>query len=162
MPAFRLALIAIISSVSTLVLAAGCDAVRSSLTSSATPTAVQAPATPTAAAAAQAPTAAQPAPPAAAQAPPPTPQPVAAGQGMPKPGAVAAAPVAQAAPAAQSGSPYDTVIRVYRDWRPSVVTVISRPISHGLPRQARGERHGLRVHDRRPGPHPDQQPRRGR
>ena len=125
MPTFRLALIAVISSVSTLALAAGCDAVRSSLSITATPTAVLAP-TPTSAAA-QAPTAMQP-----AQATPMAAQPAAPtqpGTPVPKPGAVAAAPVAQAAPAAQGGNPYETVIRVYRDWRPSVVTVISRPVS---------------------------------
>jgi 2-alkenal reductase len=42
---------------------------------------------------------------------------------------VGAAPVGQAAPAPQTGNPYDTVIRVYRDGRPSVVTVISRAVS---------------------------------
>ena len=46
MPTFRIALITILSSVSTLILAAGCDAVRSSLSSSATPTVEQAAATP--------------------------------------------------------------------------------------------------------------------
>ena len=114
MPTFRLVLIAMLSSLSTLFLAAGCDAVRSSLTSSATPTVEQAPAVPpptsgqATAPAAQVPTVAQPASVPAAQSSPPVAQPVAAGQSPPKPGAVAA-PVAQAAPAAQGANPYDTV-----------------------------------------------------
>ena len=132
MSTFRLTLIAIVSVASTMLLAAGCDAVRSSISSPATPTVVEAPATaPPAAGQAgptvQATTATQPAPAA---------QPVAAGQPPGKPGSMdrapaagAAAPVAQAAPAPQGANPYETVIRVYRDWRPSVVTVISRAVS---------------------------------
>jgi len=133
MPTFRLALIAIISSVS--ILAAGCDAVRSDLTSSATPTAAPPAPTPTAAAA-QPPVATQPAPsPTAAQASAPAAspttaaKPATAAQGPANATPVSAAPVAQAAPAAQAGSLYDTVIRVYRDWRPSVVTVLSTVVS---------------------------------
>ena len=44
----------------------------------------------------------------------------------------AAAPVAQAAPAAQGGTSTDTVIRVYRDWRPSTVAVISSVVPPGF------------------------------
>jgi S1-C subfamily serine protease len=40
--------------------------------------------------------------------------------------------VAQAAPAAQGGTSTDTVIRVYRDWRPSTVTVISSVVPPGF------------------------------
>jgi S1-C subfamily serine protease len=125
---FRFALIAVMSSISTMLLAAGCDEVRSSVSSPTTPTAVEAPSTsPPASGQAgrdvQVPTGTQAAPTAAAQ-------PVTTGQSPGKPGAaIVTAPVEQAAPAAQAGNPYDTVIRVYRDWRPSVVTVISRTVS---------------------------------
>jgi S1-C subfamily serine protease len=40
--------------------------------------------------------------------------------------------VAQAGPAGQAGSSTDTVIRVYRDWRPSTVTVISSVVPPGF------------------------------
>jgi S1-C subfamily serine protease len=46
--------------------------------------------------------------------------------------AAPAAPAAQAAPAPQAGNPYEAVIRVYRDWRPSVVTVISSVVQPGF------------------------------
>ena len=39
---------------------------------------------------------------------------------------------AQAAPPAQASNPYDTVIRVYRDARPSVVTVVSSTVQPGF------------------------------
>ena len=130
MPTFRLIIVAVVSSVSTLMLAAGCDVVRSSISSLATPTAVQAPPDPTAPAA-QAPTVTQPAPRTVPQAAQPATQPAAA-QNPAKPGAVPAAPVAQAAPAAQGANPYESVIRVYRDWRPSVVTVISSVVQPGF------------------------------
>jgi S1-C subfamily serine protease len=45
---------------------------------------------------------------------------------------VPAAPVAQAAPGVQSNNPYETVIQVYRDSRPSVVTVISSVVQPGF------------------------------
>ena len=35
-------------------------------------------------------------------------------------------------PGAQAGNPYEAVIRVYRDWRPSVVTVISSVVQPGF------------------------------
>jgi S1-C subfamily serine protease len=103
MQTFRVVLVAVVSTISTLVLAVGCDAVRSSLSTPSPPTAAESPAA--------LPTAAQPSAPApAARAPsPPT-----------------AAAVAQAAP---GGNPYDTVIRVYQDGRPSVVTVTARVVS---------------------------------
>jgi 2-alkenal reductase len=44
----------------------------------------------------------------------------------------ASAPVAQAAPGPQGGPPTDTVIRVYRDWRPATVTVISSVVPPGF------------------------------
>jgi 2-alkenal reductase len=125
MPTFRILLIVVVISVSTLVLAAGCDAVRSTVTTPA-PTVVATPTAPPAPAAGRAePT----------SSPTAVAQPVTVGQGSGQPGiaqgagGASAAPVGQAAPGAQPGSPYDTVIRVYRDWRPSVVTVISTAVS---------------------------------
>jgi S1-C subfamily serine protease len=132
MPTFRLMLIVVVSTFGTLVLAAGCDAVRSSSSTVATPTVVEAPtAAPTAAALSPtvAPAASAPSRPSpVAERPPSASQPQAS-PGAGQASASAAAPVAQAAPARQADNPYDTVIRVYRDWRPSVVTVISTTVS---------------------------------
>jgi S1-C subfamily serine protease len=133
MPTFRLMVVTVLSSISTLVLAAGCDAVRSSVSTVSTPTVVEVP-TVAPTAAARNPTAA-PAAPAPSQPSPVAERPSSASQppaANPAPGpssAPAAAPVAQAAPARQGDNPYETVIRVYRDWRPSVVTVISTSVS---------------------------------
>src|SRR4051794_31006295 len=136
MSTFRLTLVAVVGTISTLLLVAGCDAVRSTVSSPTTPTVVEAPATAPPASgqsgtSAQPPTVTQPTSPAAQAPSPPAAQPVAADQSRTQPGAaaVAAAPVAQAAPSSQPGNPYDTVIRVYRDGRPSVVTVISTTVS---------------------------------
>jgi S1-C subfamily serine protease len=132
MPTFRLMLVTVLSTFGTLVLAAGCDVGRSSSSTASTPTVVEAPtAAPTAAA--LSPTAA-PAAPAPSQPSPVAERPPSASQPQANPGAgqasaQAAAPVARAAPARQADNPYDTVIRVYRDWRPSVVTVISTSVS---------------------------------
>ncbi|MGE3267450.1 MAG: S1C family serine protease [Chloroflexota bacterium] len=135
MSTFRLMLIAAMSSVSTLLLVVGCDAVRSSL-SSPTPTAIVQPRQDESAPAAG-PTdsnqaTAKPPDPAAQGAAPqggtPAAPPVTTGQSPAAP-AVPAAPVAQAAPAVQAANPHDTTIQVYRDWRPSVVTVISTAVS---------------------------------
>jgi len=132
MQTLRLIVIAVVSSASTLVLAAGCDVLRTGTsTPSATAPAATSPAasTATGAPAAQAPTT-------AAQAPAPT-APASVAQSNPG-GAVPAAPVAQAAPAQPAAQPpvqqatsTDNVIRVYRDWRPSVVTVISSAVQPG-------------------------------
>jgi S1-C subfamily serine protease len=135
MPTFRLALIALVTAISALLLATGCDAARSSLSSPATPTTVAAP-TPAPTPAAQAPNATQAPASTAAPAPVPTTAPVTTGQSPANPvtpsgGApvAAAAPIAQAASQGPGGNPYETVIRVYRDWRPSVVTVISTTVA---------------------------------
>src|SRR4051812_8143613 len=136
MPTFRLVLVALVSSLSTLVLMASCDIARTSLSTPTPPAAVQEQATPagtlvqppTVAAqpptvAAQPTTAAQVPSPAApiAQAPSPAArQPVSQiDRASGSVAAVPAAPVAQAAPSSQGGNPYDTVIQVYRDSRPS-------------------------------------------
>ena len=56
----------------------------------------------------------------------------------------------------------ETTVRVYQDNRPSVVTVISSVVPARLPLRPAAGRHRLRLHHRRSGPHPDQQPRRRR
>src|SRR5262249_54473434 len=108
-----------------------------SLSTSATPTAVETPAasqpptqaaTQTTAPAAQAVT--QTTGPAASQAP--AARTDSAPGSAPAVSSVPAAPVAQAAPGVQAGNPYDTVIQVYRDSRPSVVTVISSVVQPGF------------------------------
>ena len=135
MPTFRLVLVALVSSLSTLVLMASCDIARTSLSTPTPPAAVQEQATP-AGTLAQPPTVAQVPSPAApiAQAPSPAArQP--ASQTERASGSVAAvpaAPMAQAAPSSQGANPYDTVIQVYRDSRPSVVTVISSVVQPGF------------------------------
>jgi S1-C subfamily serine protease len=119
----RLILIALISSLSTLIVASACDIYRASRSDTPTPAAVETPTSPPAAAA----------PPTSVVArQTPTVQTDSA------PGAVAAvpgvigAPVAAAAPAVQAADPYDTVIQVYRNSRPSVVTVISSTVQPGF------------------------------
>ena len=156
MQTLRLILIAVISSVSTLVLAAGCDVIRSgsSTPSATTPAATAPPATTAAQAPAQSPAAAQPqaaqapsSPAPAAQAPNQAAQP--AVQAQPA-GAVPAVPVVQAAPGQpaaqpavqQGGNPYDAVIRVYRDSRPSVVTVLSTIVQPGFRAEAQAQPRG--------------------
>jgi S1-C subfamily serine protease len=132
MPTFRLALIGLVSAISTLLLATGCDAARSTLSSLATPTTIAAPTSPPTPAA-QAPNATQA--PASTAAPAPTMAPVTTVQSPANPATSSGAPVAAAPPIApgvsqgQGGNPYETVIRVYRDWRPSVVTVISTTVA---------------------------------
>jgi S1-C subfamily serine protease len=149
MSVVRLILVALISAVSTLVVAAGCDIVRASLSSQPTPAAIE---TPAATPAAQAPAAdgrattpqtprpavasQTPAPPAArsqaaAVLTPTTQTDSASGVIASVPG-VSAAPVAAAAANTQASNPYDTVIQVYRDSRPSVVTVISSAVQPGF------------------------------
>ena len=141
MPVVRVTLIAVATSLSML-LSAGCDTVRSAVSTLATPVATEpAPTAPAPTAVAQAtqpsgataatdpaqaqPTAVQPV--TASQKPA---MPAASGSLPPLPGMQAPAIAPAVAPAvAQAVSPYDTVIRVYRDWRPSVVTVISRAVS---------------------------------
>jgi 2-alkenal reductase len=114
MPRFKRALIAVVSSVSMLVLATGCDAVTVTF-----PTPV--------------PTAAPPAPTAAP--PPPTAPPAqkpagAAPPATTAPAPAAAKPAAPTPPAVPLGiTPQETVIQVYRDWRPSVVTVLSSVVT---------------------------------
>jgi S1-C subfamily serine protease len=112
MQRFRPILIAV-AALSTLVLVTGCDAVRSATSPTPTPAAAQTPA---------------PAPEARAQptAAPTTPPQAEARSTVAPTAAPTAAP---AAPAAQTANPYDTVIRVYRDARPSVVTVVSSTVS---------------------------------
>jgi 2-alkenal reductase len=133
MQTLRLVLIAVVSSASTLLLGAGCDAVRSTLSTPA-PTA---------------PAATQPssAPPAGAQAPtPPTPADTSA---KPPVAQAPAAPVTQA-PSIQVAP--DRVVQVYKDVRPSVVTVISSAVPPGFraePQpQPRGTGSGFIVDDR--------------
>jgi S1-C subfamily serine protease len=124
MPTLRFVLIGAVCTVSTLLLGTGCEAVR---VAQSTPTPAVATLAPTAAAqapaapAAAAPTAVAPAPSPAALAQSPS----TAAQG----GGATARAIAPAAPVAQPVSPQDTVIQVYRDWRPSVVTVISTIVS---------------------------------
>jgi S1-C subfamily serine protease len=62
----------------------------------------------------------------------------------------AGAPVAQTAPPGQAGTSADTVIRVYRDWRPSAVTVISSAVSPGFRSepQPQGTGTGFMIDDR--------------
>jgi S1-C subfamily serine protease len=133
MQTLRLVLIAVVSSASTLLLTAGCDAVRSAVGTS----------VPTAPAATQPPAA----PPASAQAPAqPTP---AAAAAKPPAAQAPAAPVTQA-PSAQVAP--DRVVQVYRDVRPSVVTVLSSAVPPGFrsepePRP-RGTGSGFMVDDR--------------
>lgn len=147
MSVVRLILVALISAVSTLIVAAGCDILRASLSSPSTPAAIETPATPPIA---QAPAT-------AGQATvPPTPRQAVASQtvasqtaasltpttqtdsaagvvaSVPGVPGVTSAPVAAAAPNSQASNPYDTVIQVYRDSRPSVVTVISSTVQPGF------------------------------
>ncbi|MFN8633142.1 MAG: trypsin-like peptidase domain-containing protein [Chloroflexota bacterium] len=154
MSAFRLHAIAVVSAVTMIGLTAGCgDLLRSG---TATPTTAPAPAAqaPTAAAATPATTPQAPAPPAAQPAQSPGASQGAASPGgspvttaaKPADGAVASAPVApaaqpaqaapgaapNAAPPAQLANPYDAAIKVYRDGRPSVVTVISSVVQPGF------------------------------
>jgi S1-C subfamily serine protease len=112
MQRFRSILIAV-AALSTLVLVTGCDAVRSATSPTPTPAAAQTPAL--APEARAQPTAA------------PTTPPQAEARSTVAP--TAAPTAAPAAPAAQTANPYDTVIRVYRDARPSVVTVVSSTVS---------------------------------
>jgi S1-C subfamily serine protease len=119
-------LIVAVSSVCTLLLGSGCEAMRVAMNAAAPGTATPALATPApmvaASTATAAPSAATPSPAALSQAPATGPQ-----RGAP------AGPVspdgAAAAPVAQSANPQQTVIQVYRDWRPSVVTVLSRVVT---------------------------------
>jgi len=137
MQTLRLVLIAIVSSASTLFMAAGCDVVRS-IGSVATPAATapsvstQAPAT--AAPSAQSPTSA---PAAVAQ------QPEVARQ----PAVAPPAPVVQAQAQPQ---PTEAAIRVYRDVRPSVVTIISSVVQPGFRTdpQPRGTGSGFMLDDK--------------
>ncbi len=124
MQTLRLILIAVVSSASTLVLAGGCDAIRSgeSKRVETAPNAATAGVPPTAAG--QPPAAAGP-PSAPAQAA--AQQPAAAGPASAP--AAQAAPVVQAAPAAQGA---EAAIRVYQSVRPSVVTVISSVVQPGF------------------------------
>ncbi len=122
MQTLRLVLVAFVSSASTLLLAAGCDAVRSGLSTPA----------PTAPAAAT-----QPPPPTSAQAPAPA-TPADAAAKVPAAQAPAA-PVVQA-PSAQVGP--DRVVQVYKDVRPSVVTVISSVVPPGFRTEPQPERRG--------------------
>jgi S1-C subfamily serine protease len=146
MQTLKAMLLAVVVSASTLVFAAGCDAVRSGVSTAApTATVAQNP-TPTAA----------PAPPQASTTPP---QPTAAAkapgaqpQSGPQSGTSSAtpapaAPVLQAAPAQQ---PTDAVVRVYRDVRPSVVTVISSVVQPGFRSepQPQGTGSGFMIDDR--------------
>jgi S1-C subfamily serine protease len=132
MQTLKTMLLAVVVSASTLVLAAGCDAVRSSVSTAApTATVTQNQPPPTAPATAQAPTA------------------------PPQPTAAAKAPVAQAPPppvlqAAPAQQPTDTVVRVYRDVRPSVVTVISSVVQPGFRSepQPQGTGSGFMIDDR--------------
>jgi S1-C subfamily serine protease len=146
----RLTLVAVLSSITTLVVAAGCDIVRTSLSTQATPTVVEAPAGPPTAPPTPSQTSgqgtSQPADQPAGQAatrtagpieqspsPSASQPPVARTDSAPgNVAAVPAAPVAQAAPGDQAGNPYDTVIQVYRNSRPSVVTVISSVVQPGF------------------------------
>ena len=116
MPTLRHALIAVISSISLLVTATGCDTIRIAIVPPEPTATLQMPTAvpPTIEAQpASAPTAAQAVPVAVTQ-----PSPVAR-----------AAPAATGAQPAQAISPQETVIQVYRDWRPSVVTVLSTVVS---------------------------------
>ena len=153
MQTLRLVLIAVISSVSTLMLAAGCDVIRSG-TSTPSATAPAPTTAPPATTAAQAPAQPPQAPAPAAQAPN---QGTAQTAAQAKPGgAVPAVPVVQAAPgqpaaqpAVQQASGADAAIRVYRDSRPSVVTVISSVVQPGFRSEAqpRGAGSGFMIDD---------------
>ncbi len=114
-----------LGAVGLLVLVAGCDAARGGETSPGAAPAAQAPSAP--AAQGSVPTPSVPAP--AAQS---SSQSGSAGGGVTTSSGAAGAPVAQAAPPAQGGTSNDTVIRVYRDWRPSTVTVISSAVQPGF------------------------------
>ncbi|MCC6178087.1 MAG: trypsin-like peptidase domain-containing protein [Chloroflexi bacterium] len=143
MPRFRLTLVAIISVITTLALVAGCDAVKSnaSSTPSASPAAQATLTTPASTSAATTTRAEAATSPAVASSPstgtaagspisasaPAGVQPVAAAQPATNPSAqsVAAQTCSQSCGA-------ETVIQVYKDWRPSVVTVISSVVQPGF------------------------------
>jgi S1-C subfamily serine protease len=59
-------------------------------------------------------------------------QPAAANSGSTTAASATGGSSVQAAPSGQSGPSSDTVIRVYRDWRPSAVTVISSVVQPGF------------------------------
>ena len=132
MQTLRLVLIAVVSSASTLVMAAGCDAIRSGESKRVE----TAPSAPTAVA--QPPTAA----PVSAQ--PPTAESRAAAQA---PAVPVAAPAVNQAGATASTT--EAAIRVYRDVRPSVVTVISSVVQPGFRSEPtpRGTGSGFMVDD---------------
>ena len=113
MRALRVRSIAVGIAVGVLLLTAGCGVLETAFS----PTPVPAPTTPTPVAT-----------PAAVQGP--TPAPAAAGATAAPPSSAQAPPAGPAA--AADANPYDTIIRVYRDGRPSVVTVISSVVPPGF------------------------------
>jgi len=138
MQTLRLVLIAVVSSASTLFMAAGCDVVRS-IGSVATPAAT-APSVSTQAAATAAPS---------AQSPTSAPAPAVAQQteAARQPAAAPPAPVVQAQTPPQ---PTEAAIRVYRDVRPSVVTIVSSVVQPGFRTdpQPRGTGSGFMLDDK--------------